>query len=355
MTGKRALKQETGKSIFKFVHRFLVAISVIIIIIFIASKLLIKPPPVVKVPGKEIEVTLTPNPVNPESTPEVTTVQVQRREGVYNVLLVGSDDGNGNTDTILLCSFDEKNKTVGMLSIPRDTLTENTRKGGAQRINAAYASGGMDQLVSEVENLLGVPVDHSCHVDVRGMVKVVDQLGGIDFYIPVNMWYHDPAQDLTIEFEKGWRTLSSTDAIKVLRFRMNDAGVAGGYPDYDIGRTRTQQEFIKAVLKKIISWNSVTKIKTLTETFEKYVKTSLTTSEIIYLGTQMLGIDVATGVNSATLPGNGDVRHGGVGYLYTPYAEETLALVNELVNPYDHPLTMDDLNIFDPTGVNESR
>jgi len=353
MAGKRALKQETGKNILKFAHRFLVVISIIIIIIFIASKLLIKPPPVVKVPEKEVEVTLPPDPVKPESTPTVTTVQVQRREGVYNILLVGSDDGNGNTDTIILCSFDEKNKTVGMLSIPRDTLTENGRKGASQRINAAFAIGGMEQLVSEVEDLLGVPVDHSCHVDIRGLVKIIDQLGGVDFYIPVNMWYHDPAQNLTIEFEKGWRTLNSTDAIKVLRFRKNDDG--GGYPDSDIGRTRTQQEFLKAVLKKIISWNSVTKIKTLTETFEAYVKTTLTTSEIIYLGTQMLGIDMATGVNSATLPGNGDVRHNGASYLYTPYAEETLALVNELVNPYDHPLTMDDLNIFDPAGVNKNR
>ena len=355
MAGKRAIKQTTGKSVLKFTHRLLVAISIIIIVIFIASKLLIKPPPVVKVPEKVIEVTIPPNPVKPESTPAVTTVQVQRREGVYNILLVGSDDGNGNTDTIILCSFDEKNKTVGMLSIPRDTLTENSRKGGAQRINAAYASGGMDQLVSEVETLLGVPVDHSCHVDIRGMVKIVDQLGGVDFYIPVDMWYHDPAQDLTIEFEKGWKTLNSQDAIKVLRFRMNDKGVPGGYPDYDIGRTRTQQAFLKAVLKKIISWNSVPKIKTLTETFERYVDTTLTASEIIYLGTQMLGIDMATGVNSGTLPGNGDVRHGGAGYLYTPYAEETLALVNELVNPYDHPLTMEDIHIFDPAGVNENR
>jgi len=354
MAGKRAIKQDTGKSIFKFAHRFLVAISVLIILVYAASKLLIKPPPVVKVPEKEIEVIIPPNPVNPQSTPTVTTVQVQRREGVYNILLVASDDGNGNTDTIILCSFDEKNKTVGMISIPRDTLTENSRKGGAQRINAAYAYEGMEQLVNEVESLLGVPVDYTCMVDIRGLVKLVDQLGGVDFYIPVDMWYHDPVQDLSIEFQRGWRTLNSTDAIKVLRYRMNDDGTSG-YGDYDIGRTRTQQEFLKAVLKKLISWNSVAKIKTLTETFERYVDTTLSTTDIIYLGTELLGIDMATGVNSATLPGHGDVRHGGVRYLYTPYAEETLALVNQLVNPYDHPLTMQDLNIYDPTGVNDNR
>ena len=349
MAGKRALKKNTGKGVLKFFHRFLVAISVIIIVAYGASRLLIKPPPVVKVPEKEIEV-IIPDPVNPESTPAVTTMQVQRREGVYNILLVGSDDGNGNTDTIILCSFDEKSKTVGMLSIPRDTLTENSRRGGSQRINAAYATGGMELLVSEVEDILGVPVDHTCMVDIRGLMKIVDQLGGVDFYIPVNMWYHDPVQNLSIEFEKGWKTLNSTDAIKILRFRKNDDGT--GYSDSDIGRTRTQQEFLKAVLKKIISWNSVTKIKTLTETFEQHVDTSLTASEIIYLGTQMLGIDMTTGVNSGTLPGNGEVRYDGASWLYTPYAEESLALVNQLVNPYDHPLTLEDMNIFDPAGVN---
>ncbi len=95
-----------------------------------------------------------------------------RKDGYYTFLLVGTDKGGGNTDTMLLVSFDTSNKKINLLQIPRDTLLNVDR--AVKKINAAYAYGKIDGLKQDISNLLGVPVDRYGILNITGFHKVVD-------------------------------------------------------------------------------------------------------------------------------------------------------------------------------------
>ena len=90
-------------------------------------------------------------------------------------------------------------------------------------------------------------MDYTVCVDLQGFVALVDAIDGVPFDVPIDMNYEDPYQDLYIHIPKGYQTLSGTNALKVVRFRE-------GYASQDIGRMETQQKFLKAVAKKMLTW-----------------------------------------------------------------------------------------------------
>ena len=110
-----------------------------------------------------------------------------------------------------------------MVSVPRDTLLESGK------INAAYHKGP-ENLRDTVSDLLGVPIDYYVAVDVDGFVALVDELGGIEFDVPVRMSFDDPTQDLHIHYQPGLQHLTGEDVLKVARCRNNSDG-PGSYPD----------------------------------------------------------------------------------------------------------------------------
>ena len=87
-----------------------------------------------------------------------------------------------------------------------------------------YGKGGVEQRVADVSNMLGIPIDYYIKVNIKGFITLVDYLGGIDFYIPCNMDYDDPYQDLHIHYTEGQRKLSGQQAMEVARFRKNNDG-----------------------------------------------------------------------------------------------------------------------------------
>ena len=124
-----------------------------------------------------------------------------------NVLLLGTDDGDSDdfdkdvpkrTDAMLLVSFDPENSQVSVLSLPRDTRVTIPGRRGHDKINAAYAYGGVPLAKRTVANLLQVPINHYMQVDWQGFIKVVDMLGGVDLDVEQNMDYEDPYADLKI-------------------------------------------------------------------------------------------------------------------------------------------------------------
>ena len=131
---------------------------------------------------------------------------MERKEHFFTILLGGLDDENGGSDTNLLVALDAENKTINVASLPRDTLLDVSWS--VKKLNNAYHHGGFSQTMSEVSRLLGIPVDYYVTVDLRAFVELVDEIGGVDFDIPVDMDYDDPYQDLQIHFEKGPRHLT---------------------------------------------------------------------------------------------------------------------------------------------------
>ena len=259
----------------------------------------------------------------------------ERKPYFYTILLSGEDDGNGGSDTNILIGFDGQNGAIYGASIPRDTKA--IINGKKHKINFAYNSGGSELLADTVSEQLGIPVDFTVSVDLKGFEALVDAIGGVDFEVPVDMDYDDPYQDLHIHFSKGMQHLNGQEAMEVVRFRHNNDG--SGYGTEDIGRMQTQQKFLKAVAKKMLSFeNLISNPRKYAEIFGQYVDTDLSVTDLAWFGMQVLGMGVDK-IDFSTLPNEWKYP-----YIYLD-PDETLALVNTYLNPYVEDRTAEDLNL----------
>ncbi|GAA6520196.1 hypothetical protein LAWASA_1543 [Lawsonibacter asaccharolyticus] len=319
-------------------YGILVALSAVIVGVYAVWNLTVRPP----------EIPQEPDPAPPAGSGSQAAEPVeqeqpagrQRREDVYNFVLLGRDRESANTDTIIVVSYDVANQKVGMISIPRDTaVNRDWRKD--PKINGAYAGAGVDVLKEEIEQTFGIPIDYYIYVDLKGFVALVDELEGVDVYIPEEMNYDDPYQDLHIHYTKGQHHLNGQQAMEVVRFRHNNDG--SGYTD--VGRAEMQRQVLVALAKKVVSWNSLTKVQEFVEIFQEYVKTDLSTTDMLYFASQAVGVDLDTGITQGTLEGRGEGVVRGYKYCFVFQAEDILPTLNELVNPYDQPLTEEDLDL----------
>mgnify|MGYP000139989300 FL=1 len=256
----------------------------------------------------------------------------------YNILLYGVDNDAGGSDTNMLMRFDAVNKTVDVVSLPRDTLMSNGHK-----LNSSYNNGGTEKLRSNIEDMLGVPVDFYVSVDLKGFITLIDQIGGVDFDVPEDMDYDDPYQDLHIHFKKGLQHLNGQQAMEVVRFRHNNDNTGYG-GQQDLGRIGTQQAFLKTVAQKLMKLENV---PAMAETFLKYVKTDLTLGNLIWLANQALSMGGMDAISFATLPGDGAGWYKGMS-VYALDPEQVLEMTNSMLNPYATDITADDQNILVP-------
>ncbi len=259
----------------------------------------------------------------------------ERKPSFYTILISGVDDGNGGSDTNILVAIDTENDYIYGVSIPRDTKASINGKN--RKINFAYNSGGMELMAQTVSHQLGIPVDYTVLVNLRAFQALVDTIGGVDFYIPVDMDYDDPYQDLHIHFSKGMRHLNGSEALKVVRFRHNNDGT--GYGSEDIGRMQTQQDFLKAVAKQTLTVSNLTKLDSFCKIFQQYVETDLTVGNLVWLGGEAIGMG-AESISFCTLPGDWKSP-----YIYLNQ-EEVLTLVNQYLNPYVEDRLPEDMNIL---------
>ncbi len=256
----------------------------------------------------------------------------------YNILLYGVDNDAGGSDTNMLMRFDAVNKTVDVVSLPRDTLMSNGHK-----LNSSYNNGGTEKLRSNIEDMLGVPVDFYVSVDLKGFITLIDQIDGVDFDVPEDMDYDDPYQDLHIHFKKGLQHLNGQQAMEVVRFRHNNDNTGYG-GQQDLGRIGTQQAFLKTVAQKLMKLENV---PAMAETFLKYVKTDLTLGNLMWLANQALSMGGMDAISFATLPGDGAGWYKGMS-VYALDPEQVLEMTNSMLNPYATDITADDQNILVP-------
>ena len=284
-----------------------------------------------------------------EPEPDVPTEQPKAlQDGVYNILICGTDDDGTRTDTIIIAHLDANDHTVALLSIPRDTPVA-TGGGGLMKINSVYAGGGkdgMERLAARLKDLLGFPVDGYVLVDLEAFQKTVDLVGGVEFDVPMDMNYEDPSQNLYIHLQKGLQTLDGEQAMGLVRFRK-------GYATQDIQRTQTQQQFLKALAKQFLkalakqclSVSSLTKLREFADIFSQYVTTNLTTGNMVWFGKELLSCDFDN-MKTYTAEGEGAMING-VSY-YPLYAGKLLSVVNEAFNPYDTPISAGSLTVITP-------
>lgn len=246
---------------------------------------------------------------------------LEKLEPIQVLLLgVSTDLGGKITDTIMVATYDPQKQTASLLSIPRDTYTgEDYSKGSPnEKLNAVY-SRGVDKILTKVNSLTGLDLKYYMVIDNEALIKLVDVIGGVEFEVPIKMYYHDKTQGLSIELEKGVQVLDGDHAEQLLRFRKNDDGT--GYPaEYggdDIGRMKTQRNFMMETAKQTLQAKNIFKIKNIIDIIYEYVETNLSISDIKSYVPYAVNFNVDT-LKSAVLPGT-SVGPTQTGNLYAPY------------------------------------
>lgn len=266
------------------------------------------------------------NPTEPISEEPSNELERMVKDGKrINVLLVGTD--GGRSDTIMLLSYDPKNKLGDIISIPRDTYHHVEGKDSAdlRKINAVYGfkdeDGGAQGVAKAVGSILGVPIHHYVKLDYDAVKAVVDVLGGIELEVPFNMDYDDPyaSPPLHIHFKKGIQTLNGDQAVEYLRWRKNNGSEGKG----DLPRIERQQQFVVTLAKKTIGLKLPLVIKTVFD----YLETDMNLGDMIYLATVGVGLDFSN-VNSYTIPGDVGMKYE-ASYLFHD-AEKTYELMKTI-------------------------
>lgn len=264
-----------------------------------------------------------------------------RKSGCSTILLAGTDADGTRTDTVMLCTIDTKEERISLLSIPRDTLVSDSY--AVPKINGTYGvygggEDGMEALMHAVQNLVGFRPDGYVLIDLDAFVQIVDLMGGVEFDVPMDMNYSDPAQGLTIDLDKGLQVLNGGQAMGLVRFR-------SGYALADLERVNVQRDFISACMDQWVTPGLALKAKDLLSVVAENVTTDLTSANLAWCAGAILRCDTAQIVTN-TLPGYAATWNGGSYYVIHPY--DTVELINEFYNPYLADVTIYDLDVRTP-------
>lgn len=180
----------------------------------------------------------------------------------------------GLSDTMLLLRFDPTTQKLVVLSIPRDTRTY--ANGGLAKINEANAVGGPASSAKAVSELLGgVGIDRYVRINVFGVEKLVEALGGVTVYVPEDMKYQDETQHLYVNLKKGEQHLNGDQALQLLRFRHDQNG--------DIGRIQRQQMLMRALMEQTLKPSTVTRLPEILGVVQAHIDTNLSVEELMAL------------------------------------------------------------------------
>ncbi|ASZ15898.1 MULTISPECIES: LCP family protein [Bacillus] len=207
-----------------------------------------------------------------------------------SVLVMGVDESDVRgkeygeairTDALLLATFNKDSKTVKLLSIPRDTYTYIPIEKKKDKITHAHAfgsakngkNGGPQASIDAVEKLMNVPVDYFVKFNFKSFIKIVDDLGGIEVDVPVEFTEQDSNDNAeAIHLEKGVQKLNGEEALALARTR---------HIDSDAMRGQRQQLVIEAILKKLTSVGSVTKVGNIIDDINGQFVTNLTFDDML--------------------------------------------------------------------------
>jgi polyisoprenyl-teichoic acid--peptidoglycan teichoic acid transferase len=189
----------------------------------------------------------------------------------FSVLLLGVDkrkNDRGRSDSIIVLAVNPKKESVEMISIPRDTRTEIVGKGKSDKINHAYAFGGVDMSINTVEKFLDIPIDYYVEVNMEGFKDIVDSVGGVTVQNDLDFTQEG------VHFATGTLKLNGDKALKFSRMRHED-------PTGDFGRQARQRQIIQGVIQEGASLKSLANYTDIFQALGDNVKTNLTFDEMI--------------------------------------------------------------------------
>ncbi len=199
-----------------------------------------------------------------------------------NVLVVGVDrrpPGSKEAqvygvraDTVMLVQIVPETGRVKLLSVPRDLLVE-IEPGVEDKINAAYAYGGIEQTEKALQSYAEVPIDRYAIVDFEGFEDVINAMGKVEVDVEGEFpqkWH----------MEEGLQRLNGHRALLYARYR--------GTPGGDLDRIERQQQLVAALRSKALDWNIVTKLPEIMRVMNEEVETNLGFQEALSLGRVLL-------------------------------------------------------------------
>ena len=213
-----------------------------------------------------------------------------------NFVIVGTQDEEGTTDSILLAHLDLDRRLATLISIPRDSWVVIPGH-GLDKINAAYAYGGAKLTGQVVGTLLGTHVVATLAVDPVGAKQIVDAMGGLNVNVEHDMDYDDNFGNLHIHLKKGEQFLTGGQVLEYMRFRHD--------VESDWGRMRRQQQVLHEIARQLGEPQNWAKIPRLVTLARKDVKTPLNDAQMQALVELYRGVP-PDNVRTLTLPGRGD-------------------------------------------------
>ncbi len=258
---------------------------------------------------------------------------------IVNVAVFGADEEGLHTDVNMIVSFHTGTKQLNILSVPRDTKVVMTpemtgfleshdmfvpeREGvyGLCKLTEvhAYAGDGNRSTfsVAMLEELLGIQIDYYIKVDLSAFRDIVDAIGGVEMYVPQDMDYEDPVQDLYIHLKEGMQTLYGDEAEQLVRFRK-------GYASQDLQRIEVQQAFVKALIEKVCTSSTLLgSMNDLVQIVLEKTESNITLSDALQYVKYINQIDPSA-VRTATVPGEG-------GSYYVIDEAATKVLVDDMI------------------------
>ncbi|MEM6838268.1 MAG: LCP family protein [Cyanobacteria bacterium P01_C01_bin.120] len=224
-------------------------------------------------------------------TTDVNDLPPEARNLGYHALVNSFD---GLSDTMLLIRFNPHTEQLIVLSLPRDTRT--LVQGQMTKLNEANQLGGPALSAKSVSDLLGgVEIDRYVRINVQGVEKLIDALGGVTVNVPKDMKYQDDSQHLYINLKAGEQTLDGDKALQFLRFRYDDYG--------DIGRIQRQQMLMRATIDQAINPKTITRLPKILSVIQSHVDTNLSVEELLALSGYASKINDYN-VQMLMLPGN---------------------------------------------------
>jgi len=257
---------------------------------------------------------------------ETKTATKQKEEALgkkepISILLMGVDEREGDvgrSDTLIVMTLNPATGKMQMVSIPRDTRAEIVGKGTTNKINAAYAYGGVKMTLDTVEEFTGIDMDYYIQVNMEALSDLVDAVGGITVKNDLD-WIDEGYYKKGYHYEKGTIHLNGPKALGFVRMRHLD-------PEGDFGRNARQRKVITAIIDQAASIKSVSRFDDILNALGSNVKTNITFDEMMEI--QKNYRNVRNNIEQYEVKGS-DATINGSYYLVVP--DEEKAKVKEML------------------------
>lgn len=188
----------------------------------------------------------------------------------FTVLVLGVDEranDRGRSDSMILLAVNPAKESILMFNIPRDTRTTIVGHGKVDKINHAFAFGGVDMSIQTVEEFLQFPINYYLKVNMEGFSRIIDSLGGVDVNNAFQFDYEG------YQFTKGEIHLNGSEALAYSRMRFED-------PRGDLGRNERQRQILRELISKSLKVSTVFKLESILDEIGTSVKTDITFDEM---------------------------------------------------------------------------